>query len=91
MRGIQTLVLTVCLASAANAEVDLRVNGQVTLPGSEIWLSRGDTARIEIWGDGMSPVPLEGLLYIEGPGAIDGHMLRYAGSASSYSDLSSYE
>jgi len=85
----KVLVLTValCLVSAAEAQLDIWVNGQIAPPGGEIWLNHGDTATLEVRGDGQTPEPLEGFILIEGPGAIDGHTLWYKGNASEYWDL----
>lgn len=85
----KVLVLTVALylVSAAEAQLEIWVNGQIALPGGEIWLNHGDTATLEVRGDGMTPEPLEGFIFIEGPGAIDGHTLQYKGNASEYWDL----
>ena len=85
----KVLILTVALylASAAEAQLEIWVNGQIALPGGEIWLNHGDTTTLEVRGDGMTPEPLEGFIFIEGPGAIDSHTLQYKGNASEYWDL----
>ena len=53
----KVLILTValCLASAAEAQLEIWVNGQIALPGAEVWLNHGDTATLDIRGDGMTP------------------------------------
>jgi hypothetical protein len=86
-RTVLVLTAALCLVSAAEAQLEIWVNGQIALPGSEMWLNRGDTVVLEVRGDGLTPVPLEGFIFIEGPGAIDGYMLRYQGNGSAYWDL----
>ena len=85
----KVLILTaaLCLVSAAEAQLEIWVNGQIALPSHEMWLNHGDAVVLEVRGDGLTPVPLEGFIFIEGPGAIDGHTLQYKGNASEYWDL----
>jgi len=83
---VLALMLVSWLVSAVEAELWISVNDEV-MPSREIWLNRGDAVVLEVQGDGLTPEPLEGFIFIEGPGAIDGHTLRYKGNASEYWDL----
>lgn len=88
MKGI-VLVLGLVLfwAGPANAVLTILLDGEPNLPGSEIWLNRGDELVIEVTGDGMTQEPLEGFFFVEGPGSITGHTLVYPGTDSEYLDL----
>ncbi|MBN2270193.1 MAG: hypothetical protein JXN61_06240 [Sedimentisphaerales bacterium] len=79
--------LLLLLARPAGAILTILANGQTVLPGSELCLNRGDQIVIEITGDGSTPEPLEGFLFVEGPGSISGCTLTYPGTASEYKDL----
>jgi len=83
---VLALMLVSWLVSAVEAELWISVNDEV-MPSREIWLNRGDAVVLEVQGDGLTPEPLDGFIFIEGPGAIDGHTLRYNGNASEYWDL----
>ncbi|MHC4743574.1 MAG: hypothetical protein ACYS8Z_16795 [Planctomycetota bacterium] len=72
-RMVFVLVLVLILASSATAILTISINGEVALPGAEIWLNRGNEVALEIAGDGSTSVPLEGFFFIEGPASIDGH------------------
>ena len=87
MQKVLVLTVALYLVSAAEAQLEIWVNSEIALPGGEVWLNHGDTATLEVRGDGMTPVPLEGFIFIEGPAAIDGHTLQYKGNASGYWDL----
>jgi len=66
------IVLTVLsMASIANAELWLSVNGQVNPPDSSITLFPSDTAVIGVFSDGQSMANEYYLLNIEGPGTFD--------------------
>lgn len=79
--------LALFLARPANAVLTVLANGEAKLPGSELWLNRGDEVVLEVTGDGTTPEPLEGFFFVEGPGSIAGHILIYPGAASEYLDL----
>ena len=84
---VLALALFLCFAWPAGAALSVLVDGELAPPGSEIWLNRGDVVVLEVTGDGGTQEPLEGFLFIEGPGAINGHTLEYPGAASEYHDL----
>jgi len=86
-RTVLVFVLVLSLARPANAVVTVLVDGEPKLPGSELWLNRGDEVVLEVTGDGTTPEPLEGFFFVEGPGSIFGHTLIYPGAASEYLDL----
>jgi len=50
-------------------------------------LNRGETIVLEITGDGTTAQPLGGSIFVEGPGAINGHTMSYSGLGSAYDDL----
>ena len=79
--------LVLLLARPAGAILTILANGETMLPGSQLWLNRGDEVVLEVTGDGTTPDPLEGFLFVEGPGSISGCTLTYPGTASEYNDL----
>ncbi|MBN2137969.1 MAG: hypothetical protein JW720_09190 [Sedimentisphaerales bacterium] len=82
------LVVVCCFALPIHGELWVSVNGEAAWPGdSGISLNRGDTVLVGIWGDGITAAPLEGFLFVQGPGSIDGHTLEYIGTASEYLDI----
>jgi len=83
----RALVLLLSMAAQAEAAIWLGVNGRRIEAGGAVWLNSGDTTVLQICGDGITPLPLEAYLYVEGPGRIDGHELLYLGDQSRYQDL----
>lgn len=81
------LALVLCVPGPAGAILTISIDQELALPGTEIWLNRGDEAVLEVTGDASTSVPLEGFFYVEGPGSIRGHTMAYAGTGSEYCDL----
>lgn len=86
-RTMLVFALVFSLARPADAVLMILVDGETKMPGSELWLNRGDEVVLELKGDGMTSTPLEGFLFVEGPGSIAGHTLIYTGDACEYQDL----
>ncbi len=74
MKKLFVLMLVLGLAAVASAELKLSVNGVVDPPDTEISLKEGQTAVIDVWGDGTTK-PYAYLLGISidsvGPGSLD--------------------
>ncbi|UCG48087.1 MAG: PEP-CTERM sorting domain-containing protein [Phycisphaerales bacterium] len=89
MKKLFVLMLVVSLATAASAGLKISVNGVVDPAETEVTLKVGETAVIDIWGDGDTPSPESGWLTVQGPGLIAGGEMLYAadGGLSYYQDL----
>jgi hypothetical protein len=89
MKKLFVLMLVVSLATVASAELKISVNGQVDPADTEVTLRVGETAVIDIWGDGGTATPHGPWLFVQGPGSIDGGQMLYAADAglAYYQDL----
>lgn len=89
MKKLFVLMLVVSLASVASAGLKISVDGVVDPMDTEITLKEGQTAVIDIWGDGATASPHAPWLFVSGPGSINGSDMVYTGSLALYQDAES--
>jgi hypothetical protein len=71
MKKLFAILMVLSIASIANANLWLSVDGQVNPPDSSITLFPSDTAVIGVFSDGQSMAIETYILTIEGPGTFD--------------------
>ncbi len=90
MKSLAVLGFIFLVAASANAGLMISVNGVIHPPLGEIVLQPGETAVIGIHGDGLTPMPWVGYVFVEGPASIASHAMAYPGSLSEYLDLEQF-
>ena len=89
MKKLLIFILVFGMASLANAELLISVDGVVNPPETSITLTPSQNVVIDIMGDGRPP-PKAAFLVIQGPGAIAGYSLLYPGAGADYMEIEEF-
>jgi hypothetical protein len=86
MKKLLVVMLVLTMASLANAQLYISVNGTVDPPDTAITLRPSESVIIDITGDGLQPSPWDGWLLVEpiGGASMSGGVMLYTGSLSAF-------